>query len=47
MPPMTIADFLKAPIPEPQDLPDTDLSGPGRYFNRELSWLGFKWRVLV
>lgn len=43
---MTIADFLKAPIPEPQDLPDTDLSGPGRYFNRELSWLGFNWRVL-
>ena len=43
---MTIADFLKAPIPAPQDLPDTDLSGPGRFFNRELSWLGFNWRVL-
>ncbi|WP_353474059.1 RNA degradosome polyphosphate kinase [Salipiger sp. H15] len=43
---MTIADFLKAPIPAPQDLPDTDLSGPGRFYNRELSWLGFNWRVL-
>ncbi|ANT61711.1 RNA degradosome polyphosphate kinase [Salipiger sp. CCB-MM3] len=43
---MTIADFLTAPIPEPQDLPEIDLSGPGRYYNRELSWLGFNWRVL-
>ncbi|WP_417721019.1 RNA degradosome polyphosphate kinase [Salipiger sp.] len=43
---MTIADFLKAPLPSPRDLPDVDLTGPGRFFNRELSWLGFNWRVL-
>ena len=45
-PTMTLADFLKAPIPPAQDLPDVDLTGPGRFFNRELSWLGFNWRVL-
>ncbi len=44
-PPMSDADFLTAPIPEPVEI-DTDLSGPGRFFNRELSWLGFNWRVL-
>ncbi len=43
---MTNTDFLKAPFPEPVDLPDLDLDGPGRFFNRELSWLGFNWRVL-
>ena len=43
---MTNTDFLKAPFPEPVDLPDLDLGGPGRFFNRELSWLGFNWRVL-
>ncbi|WP_146590853.1 RNA degradosome polyphosphate kinase [Puniceibacterium confluentis] len=43
---MTQADFLKAALPAPVDLPDTDLSGPGRFYNRELSWLGFNWRVL-
>ncbi|MBM1219667.1 RNA degradosome polyphosphate kinase [Ponticoccus sp. SC2-23] len=42
---MSDADFLTAPIPEPVEI-DTDLSGPGRFFNRELSWLGFNWRVL-
>ncbi|SFD30160.1 polyphosphate kinase [Salipiger profundus] len=45
-PPMTIADFLKAPLPAPADLPDLDPAGPDRFFNRELSWLGFNWRVL-
>ncbi|MEN9062643.1 RNA degradosome polyphosphate kinase [Ponticoccus litoralis] len=43
---MTQADFLKSPLPPAIDLPDLDLSGPGRFFNRELSWLGFNWRVL-
>ncbi len=43
---MTHADFLKAPFAEPIDIPDLDLNGPGRFYNRELSWLGFNWRVL-
>ncbi|WP_425098923.1 RNA degradosome polyphosphate kinase [Tropicibacter sp. S64] len=43
---MTQADFLKSPIPPATEMPDLDLTGPGRFFNRELSWLGFNWRVL-
>ena len=43
---MTNTDFLASDLLEPVALPELDVTGPGRFFNRELSWLGFNWRVL-
>lgn len=41
-----LTDFLAAKFPAPIDMPDLDKAGPGRFYNRELSWLSFNWRVV-
>ena len=43
---MTQTDFLTSEFPPAIEMPELDPTGPARFFNRELSWLGFNWRVL-
>ena len=39
-------DFLNSDTGPGARIPDLDIFGPARFFNRELSWLQFNWRVL-
>jgi polyphosphate kinase len=43
---MTQTNFPKAPFPPAVTYPAAETAGPRRFFNRELSWLAFNWRVL-
>ena len=43
---MTLANFTRTPLTPAVSLGQMDMMGPARFFNRELSWLAFNWRVL-
>ncbi|MGQ0610827.1 MAG: RNA degradosome polyphosphate kinase [Paracoccaceae bacterium] len=43
---MPEANFLKAEFPPAVAMAEAETRGPRRFFNRELSWLAFNWRVL-